>query len=47
MMRRASSSGTTVWPNGPTGALIEASSGNIGIYRGIPIAYGQSSPELP
>ena len=28
-------------------ALIEASSGNIGIYRGIPIAYGQSSPELP
>src|SRR6516225_4462758 len=28
-------------------ALIEASSGKIGIYRGIPIAYGQSSPELP
>src|SRR5215471_2468911 len=28
-------------------ALIEASSGNIGIYRGIPIAYGQRSPELP
>src|SRR5215471_11469971 len=24
-------------------ALIEASSGNIGIYRGIPMAYGQSS----
>jgi hypothetical protein len=31
----------------PGAALIEASSGNIGIYRGIPIAYGQSSPELP
>src|SRR5262249_46743365 len=28
-------------------ALIEASSGNIGSYRGIPIAYGQGSPELP
>jgi hypothetical protein len=27
-------------------ALIEASSGNIGIYRGIPIAYGQSSFEV-